>query len=123
MDSRSSHNNVYISNRGTKLGFRGELFIQAYFLLQALVLFIYGLQISDLSAKLFNPNFAFFQFSLYCLILSLLYLTETIVLNKRPELAKSKTELKNKEKYFSVLPFMFWALTIALKTNLWHLVF
>ncbi len=122
MDSRSSHNNVYISNRGTKLGFRGELFIQAYFLLQALVLFIYGLQISDLSAKLFNPNFAFFQFSLYCLILSLLYLTETIVLNKRPELAKSKTELKNKEKYFSVLTFMFWALTIALKTNLWHLV-
>lgn len=121
MDSGSSHNNVY-NNRNTKLGFRGELFIQAYFFLQALVLIIYDLKISDLSAKLFNPNFAFFQFSLYCLILSLLYLAETIIVNRRLELRKSKTVLKSKEKYFSVLTFMFWALTIALKTNLWHLV-
>lgn len=121
MDSRSSHNNVY-NNKNNKLGFRGELFIQAYFLLQTLVLIIYDLRISDLSAELFNPSFAFFQASLYCFILSLLYLTETIVLNRRLELTKSKTELKDKEKYFSVLAFMAWALTIALKTNLWHLV-
>lgn len=117
MDSRSSHNNVY-NNKNNKLGFRGELFIQAYFLLQTLVLIIYDLRISDLSAELFNPSFAFFQASLYCFILSLLYLTETIVLNRRLELTKSKTELKDKEKYFSVLAFMAWALTIALKTNL-----
>lgn len=121
MDSRSSHNNVY-NNKNNKLGFRGELFIQAYFLLQTLVLIIYDLRISDLSAELFNPSFAFFQASLYCFILSLLYLTETIALNRRLELTKSKTELKDKEKYFSVLAFMTWAITIALKTNLWHLV-
>ena len=122
MDSTSSHNNVNINGKNTKLGLRGELFIQAYFLLQTLVLIIYDLKISDLSAKLFNLNFAFFQFSLYCLILSLLYLIETIILSKNPQFTKSETKLKSKEKYFSVLTFMFWALTISLKTNLWHLV-
>ncbi len=124
MDSVGSHKelSVNISNKSNKLGFRIELFIQAYFFLQTLVLIIYGLKISDISAAMFSPSFAFFQISLYCLILSLLYLTETIILNKRPRLAKSEMELKAKEKHFSVLAFMLWALTISVKTNLWHLV-